>query len=154
MREPGQRLADAYRSVGAAISELRSTPIRRHSGGEETLHVGAAQRYLLEAQADLDTALSDLGRPRIIIGSEPTRQGALRFLNRPSLYAQIGELHALREKIGRELAELQRPCPDDLPEGDPFERLSKSLGFRDDLIAASVVAISIILGGIAFTLTR
>lgn len=154
MADQAQRLADAYRNVGAAISELRSAPIRRHSSGEEALHVGAAQRYLFEAQADLDAALSALGRPRIIVDPEPTPHGALRFLMRPSVYMQIGELHGLRERIARELAELHEPRPDDLPEGDPFERLCKLLDFREGLIVACVLVMFVGGGALAFLLTR
>jgi len=60
----------------------------------------------------------------------------------------------VREEIGRELAERQHPRPDDLPERDPFERLRKLLGFREDLIAACILVMFISLGGLAFALTR
>ncbi|NJK32133.1 MAG: hypothetical protein HC927_06815 [Deltaproteobacteria bacterium] len=120
--DPVERLRSAYIQLGAAIADLRSMPFRRHSQDEQAMHVGSAQRSLLEADAELRRACQDLGIEPIRVSVDLDTIEPLGMLVEPILWEWIAGIHAIRDRVAAVIVSRGGVVPDDLEVGSPMER--------------------------------
>lgn len=149
-----EKLQDAYRALGSAISELRSMPLRNHAHDEEQYRISGATRSIGEAEGLTRQACEELGRPTPEWGIEVNALGGLRGIGRPAVWGWIGQLHEARGELATILGEFGAAVPDDLPAGSPFEKLASTpRGRAVGTAVIGVVLVGFVLAAVMVGLT-